>query len=439
MAITYLFLLLSSESIDSFGNNTSLNRALEQDETSIISAAASAQSSKPHVVTPRNHASNKEPVNYANRYTSIIDSPLESLTAQTKRQQQQQQPNKPSPISKEIEDSLKNYFAYLNGINSASPNGTARATGGAGTKDTSKKYNTVNPNNYALIEKRRPKSPVVTAYTPKHIEPVFIQKSTGSSNESNGNKNNKFATVNPTDLKKKINDAFLLLSESQQQRHDRLELEQLKQRNRRSKVAADSDLLQLDTEIDSIVENISKAEDSKRQSVLVETTKAQNARAESFDRGSRDEIKTTEEIEKAADFSQSSDESMVRLAEDMRDIKQTEQQKQRESVSSTTPVPVRVSESSQEQTSGSNAVNGPTGENNRASQVTVTNDTDAVSTGSDGGQANPVHKIEIRLKTNELLMKNESVEASLVVDRDNNLVSSGVRFRGVAKFLEALV
>lgn len=325
----------------------------------------------------------------------------------------------------------------MNGINSASPNATARATGGAGAKDTSKKYNTVNPNNYALFEKRqRPKSPVVSAYTTKSIEPVTIQKSTGiCGNESNGNnKNNKFATVNATDLKKKINDAFLLLSESQQQQHDRQELEQLKQRNRRSKVTADSDLLQLDTEIDSIVENISKAEDSKRQSVFVETTKTQNARvvSQSFERGSRDEVKTTEEIEKAADFSQSSNESMVKLAEDMRDIKQTGLQKQRKSVSSTTPVPVRVSESSQEQTLVvANAVNGVTGEHdNRASEVTVTNDTDAVSTGSDGdGQAaNPVHKIEIRLKTNELLMKNESVEPSLVfVDRDYNIVSSSVK------------
>lgn len=345
-------------------------------------------------------------MNYANRYTSIIDSPLhftEPSTAQTKRQQ----PNKPTPISKEIEDSLKNYFAYLNGINTSSPNGTSRAT-----KDSSKKYNTVNPNNYVLFEakqnkEKNSKSPVVSAYTTG-------QKSTGSTNESNSNKNNKFATVNATDLKKKINDAFLLLSEAQQQQikqqqqHDRQTLEQLKQRNRRSKVAADSDLVQLDSEIDSIVENISKAEDSRRQSVLVETNKTQAKVKQSFE-----DAKTTEEIEKAANFSHSSNESMIKLSDDVK--KQTESK--RRSVLST-PVPVHVSESSVP----ANDVNG---ENNSAAKVTVTNQADA---NNNGYQANPVHKIEIRLKTNELLVKNEA-EAGLGVDRDNNnIVSHSIDF-----------
>ena len=227
--------------------------AKESDKTSV-------PVSKPIVVTSRIPVAIKEPPNHTNRYTTIMDI--------TEPRKQQQQPISSKHVSKEIEESLKNYFAYLNGKNSTSPNGASKL----GTKQETKKYNTINPTNYALYEGKQVKE---RTKSPNTIEPVAIQKPASSDTTNK----TKFATVNPNDLKKKINDAFLLLSETQRKQQQE---DQLKIKNRRSKIVEECDLIQLadsidngalvDTALNSLVESMNKVEPKtldKRQSIMI--------------------------------------------------------------------------------------------------------------------------------------------------------------------------
>jgi hypothetical protein len=148
------------------------------------------------------------------------------------------QTNRSSTISKEIEDSLKNYFAYLNGISSRQPVAEAVSRDASPTK----KYSTVNPNNFS------------------NQATATVTSQVNTNNDTNSVKHSKFATVNPSDLQKRVAEAFHSLK-------------------------------------------------ARREEEAKEPPQQQNLNTTS---------NVTEEIEQVADFSQSSNESITKFAESLR-------------------------------------------------------------------------------------------------------------------------
>ncbi len=116
-------------------------------------------------------------MNYSNRYTSLVGKPL---TVQDNNQQLSQS----SKISKEIEESLRNYFGHLKNQNPISEIKSRDIS-------PSKKYSTINPSNFN-----------------NQISAVPTVNLTNQATTNNDLKHSKFATVNPNDLKKRIAEAF---------------------------------------------------------------------------------------------------------------------------------------------------------------------------------------------------------------------------------------